>query len=194
MNMEFAWTELRNFNAVHGSLPANIVSKTGQPLISWRSISADGDAALRLGDISAPWDAAANKQAASSSCSIYCFCLPPLSNEYLHTKVLAITGPDTAFDPIRRHSLQDLPPDLILLVEVWGTGVHWLEPGDIDGPDYIRLRIDGPDGKGCYVVFADGTLAFLSAATPLENVTKLCTISGQSPTTGACCLDPLFAR
>ncbi len=158
---------------MHGALPNNVVSETGQTLLSWRSISADGDAAVKLGDESASWKATANRQAANSPCRIYCFNLPPLSEEYLHTRVLSVTGPDTAFDAERQHSLRDLPSDLIVLVEVWETGIHWLEAKDITGPEFELLRLGGKDGKGCYVAFADGTVAFLSADAPLDRVKKL---------------------
>lgn len=176
--MGFAWLELRHYDGVNKRLPTDNTSPSGERLISWRSISADRDAALPLGDTNASWDSPANREAADARCVIYCFELPALSSDYLETKVLAVTGPDTAFDPAQEHSLGDLPADLILLVEVWGTGIHWLKPGDIDVRHFKRLCLAGPDGNGCFVAFADGTLALVSARAPIERVKKLCTITG----------------
>lgn len=178
VNMHFAWIELRNYDATHGSLPGNITSAAGQPLISWRSISADGDAAIRLGDDCSSWDSSANCAAASYPCTIYCFDVHSWSRDQLHTRVLAVTGPDAAFDASQQHSLRDLPSDLIVLVEVWETGIHWLEPRDIDVRQLRQLPLNGPDGTGCLVLFADGTLALLDANTPLDLVHTFCTISG----------------
>ncbi len=33
-NLELAWRELRRYDAVHGALPNNVVSETGQTLLS----------------------------------------------------------------------------------------------------------------------------------------------------------------
>lgn len=86
--------------------------------------------------------------------------------------------PTQRFDASQQHSLRDLPSDLIVLVEVWETGIHWLEPRDIDVRQLRQLPLNGPDGTGCLVLFADGTLALLDANTPLDLVHTFCTISG----------------
>ena len=177
--MMMIWYELEMYDGTYHCLPRDIHDSDGKPILSWRSISANFDAAVGpLGSRSEPWDAPVNAEAASGPCLLYCFLLPQGCQYELETKVLAISGPDTAFDPAKPRSLKDLPRDLILVIEVWRTGLHWLQPGDIDVRNYKRLRVTGPDGKGCYVLFADGTFAFLRSDVLLERVKKFCTISG----------------
>lgn len=167
----------------HGGLPRDKLGPTGEPILSWRRICADGDAGPRLGDPNAAWNAPANYGTAMAGCLTFCFLQPPQLVEelfpsyYPQTRVLAITGPDTAFDPERPTYLGNLPPNLLLLVEVWGTGINWLEPGDIDVRDYRHLRMGGRHGRGCWLVFADGIMAFVRSDVPLENVKRFCTIT-----------------
>lgn len=182
--MSHAWDALCAHGGEVGPLVRDRVAPTGEAFLSWRRICADGDSGPRLGDPDEPWNASSNRAAARGGSLTFCFSPPPWIIEKLfpscgrsQTKVLAITGPDTAFDPCRTTSLRDLPPNLILLVEVWGTGINWLQPGDIDVRDYRHLRMDGRDGQGCWVLFADGILAFIKSDVPLENVKRFCTIT-----------------
>lgn len=182
--MEQAWYALyAHSQGDVGPLPRNKLGLTGEPILSWRRICADDDSGPRLGDLNAPWNAPSNTMAAAGGSLTFCFFPPPRIIEILfpgyhpQTRVLAIAGRDTAFDPQRETSLRYLPANLILLVEVWGTGINWLEPGDIDVRDYRHLRMDGRDGRGCWVLFADGILAFIKSDVPLENVKRFCTIA-----------------
>ena len=181
--MEDAWYALRAHGAEVGPFPRDKLGPTGQPILSWRRICADGDSGPRLGDRNAPWNAPSNAMAAKGGCLTFCFFRPPwiidqlFPGYYPQTRVLAISGPDTAFDPGRETALRDLPPNLILLVEVWGTGINWLEPGDIDVRDWRYLRMGGRHGRGCWLLFADGILAFVRSDVPLENVKRFCTIT-----------------
>lgn len=182
--MAHAWDALRAHRGEVGPLVRDKVAPTGEAFLSWRRICADGDSGPRLGDPDLPWNAPPNALAARGGSLTFCFFPPPWIIERLfpscrrsQTKVLAITGPDTAFDPCRETSLRDLPPNLILLVEVWGSGINWLQPGDIDVRDFRHLRMTGRDGRGCWVLFADGVLAFIKSDVPLENVKRFCTIT-----------------
>lgn len=180
--MNDAYYSLLAHGAEGGPIPRDKLDSTGKPILSWRRICADGDAGPRLGDPNAPWNAPANRLAAGGGCLTFCLFQPPqlfwrLFRDYPETRVLAVAGPDTAFDRDRKTSLRYLPPNLILLVEVWDTGINWLEPGDIDVRDYRHLRMGGQRGRGCWVLFADGILVFLRSDVPLENVKRFCTIT-----------------
>ncbi|MBN2024231.1 MAG: hypothetical protein JW809_15720 [Pirellulales bacterium] len=82
-----------------------------------------------------------------------------------------------------RRKVEELPPDLIVLVETRNSGVHWMEPGDLDVRTMPRT-IDAADGKGIsanfgdrvHVAFADGTVWALSTDVPFATVEKFLTI------------------
>ena len=93
----------------------------------------------------------------------------------------AITGPDTAFDPPTRLSLDQLPNDLILVVRVDYSDTHWMEPVDLSveelmPSDKTKRLLLGKDGYG--VLFADGEGWVLSDETPIEYLRGFFTISG----------------
>jgi hypothetical protein len=92
---------------------------------------------------------------------------------------VAITGPGTAFDPARQWRLHDLPPNLILLVDVADSGVHWAEPGGDISVDHVPPTIaSGVYGRGVHVGFADGFIGYLRPDTPVEDLKKFFTIEG----------------
>ena len=91
------------------------------------------------------------------------------------TCIMAITGPGTAFDGAE-HSLPDLPANTILCVEVANSGVHWMEPGDLDVGDLPPSLTAGPDGSGFFVGFADTEVWFLDRSVPLESLRPFLTI------------------
>jgi len=199
--MTVAWDTLRACTGGGAApLPTDKLDRTGKPILSWRRIGLSIDPGARLGDPNAPWNAPANYPMAMTGFPTFCFMNPPgiicelFPSYYPQTRVLAITGPDTAFDPDREISLKYLPPNLILLVEVWGTGINWLQPEDIDVRDYRLLRMDGRHGRGCWVLFADGILAFVRSDVPLENVKRFCTITSAKKSNREELLGPFIVR
>ena len=101
------------------------------------------------------------------------------------TIVLAITGPGTAFEDGKTYKPEELPDDLIIVVETRNSGLLWMEPGDLDIRTMPRT-INAPDGRGIaanigrrfHVIFADGSVWQLSTDVPFEDVEKFLTIDG----------------
>jgi prepilin-type processing-associated H-X9-DG protein len=113
------------------------------------------------------------------------------------TSFVAVAGPDTAFTSIAtvqgqgialdrpNLSLHQLPHDLILMVEVRDSGIHWMEPRDPElqtmtpgiNTDPVR-GISSPHPGGAHVLFADGTVWFLHNDAPFEHVRKFFTVPG----------------
>lgn len=177
--LNLAWEELHIYNLDHGALPADVRSKSGVPISSWRFLASDPHMFATPFDRSTPWDSPANSGASQWPYHVYCLHLnAPSGPKDLETKVLAVTGEGTGFSPSRPQVLEELPNDLILLVEVWGTGVHWMQPGDIDVTQGQRIPLSGPDGRGACVTFADGAVWYLRSDVPKEAVEKFCTIEG----------------
>jgi hypothetical protein len=93
----------------------------------------------------------------------------------------AITGPGTAFDAGTPRSLEQLPKDLILIVQVAHSDTHWMEPGDLRidqlaaSEETKRLLLCN---DGYAVLFADGERWVLSGKAPISDLCKFFTIAG----------------
>lgn len=102
---------------------------------------------------------------------------------------MAITGPGTAFgdgqfEPPKK--LADLDAaNTILAVETASSGLHWIQPGDFDVRTMPRT-INDPTGRGIssrhktgfHVLFADGSVWYLSNKTPFDELEKFFTVAG----------------
>jgi len=175
--MRLAWTEIYDYDLQNLQLPHDVRLHDGNRVASWRFVVAAPDMLEAPADKNAAWNAPQNTGAARSPYPAYCFDLRQ-TQDGLSTKVLAVSGEGTAFDQGVRYSLKDLPKDLILLVERWGTGIHWMEPADLDLKESATIPLDGADGKGCFVAFADGAVWFLRSDTPQDAIRRFCTIKG----------------
>ena len=101
------------------------------------------------------------------------------------TNVMAIIGPGTPFGdgdtpPL---PLAGLPPGAILLVESRASGIPWPAPGDFDIRN-MPQTINAPSGNGISgrysggftVLFADGSVWFLSDKVPFDTLKRFFTI------------------
>jgi hypothetical protein len=126
--------------------------------------------------LDAKWDDPVHRELmdAAPTCYSLARCAPGL----VQTKVVAVTGPGTAFDPARQWRLAEIPRATILLIEIANSGLHWMEPGDLSIDHVPPTITSGVRGRGVHVVFADGALWFLKNDVPLENLKKFFTIDG----------------
>ena len=100
------------------------------------------------------------------------------------TRFVAIVGPGTAFEEGRSVRFADLPPDMILVVEVRNSDQHWMEPGGDLHIDEMPQRIDRESGKGIsgqepegfLVGFASGEAWMLSNDVPVSLMSRFFTI------------------
>ena len=98
--------------------------------------------------------------------------------ESLDTNVVLITGPGTAFDGEREYSLHEIDPDQILAIELADSGIPWAAPGDISIEDVSPSILQGLDGDGVHVLFADAEVGFIPVDTPFEDLKKFFTVEG----------------
>jgi hypothetical protein len=180
--------------------PRDNVDSAGRPLSSWRvsidaftgdfgdsttedSSDSEGDHYRSRYDLGAAWNAPSNRDAASDH---WMFCW---DDPRTLTSVFAVTGPDTAFDdrPHRRglpHEPGDLPPDLIVLMEVADSNTHWAQPGDYKVTDLLAYRgrlgdhLHGLLPDRLHVLFADGEVWALDADAPIADLQPFLTITG----------------
>ena len=108
----------------------------------------------------------------------YCYSRNRDFPENHNTNVVAVTGPGTVFEESRHYTLTEVDSDTILAIEVADFDVHWAEPGDLRIDDLPGSFPSGVDDNGFFVLFADGSVAFLSARVPLEVLAKFFTVEG----------------
>jgi hypothetical protein len=96
----------------------------------------------------------------------------------LHTHYVVVVGDDTPFDDVKPHRLADLDEDTILVLEVGSLDSAWMEPGDVRLEDLPPLLMDGVEGDGVQVLFADCSVWFVPRQVPVNDLKKFMTIEG----------------
>jgi len=171
---------LHNFSDIYGRLPPAVRrDEFGRPLCSWRFQILPLLEAVMMGIETADrWDDPANRWWITGPHPVYCFFPEKPFPQRVRTNVVAVTGPGTAFDEEFTFSLGDLDDDTILVIDVADSDVHWMEPGDLDVRDLEQSVVQGVDGDGIHVLFADGEVWFLSSQTPLKDLKPFFTVDG----------------
>jgi hypothetical protein len=179
--MELVGHGLHAFHDALNRLPADVFrDKLGRPLCSWRfAILVYLEAQMLGHDNLARWDAFPNTNVTGEPYDIYCWLADGEYPNCLYTTVVAITGPGTAFDgarsPVR---LADLESDTILAIELADSGILWAQPGDLPLDEVPESVVNGLDGDGLHVLFADGTVWFLRNDVPFADLKKFFTVEG----------------
>lgn len=171
--------------------PPTITDADGRPLFSWRFATASfllGDPVQRgfygqAPNIKKSWDSAENQR----------YQMPPHRDyagspaNYLdgtrdggRARFVAVIGPGTAFEEGSRLKMDQLPGDVLLVVETRGCPVNWMEPGgDLDVRTMPpQIGVDGGIGpveegaKAFYVGFADGSIWLVRTSIPFGTLAK----------------------
>jgi hypothetical protein len=125
---------LLRYEGAHGQLPpAFTVDQHGRPMHSWRALILpffDDTSMAEAYRFDEPWDGPNNRRLANQAPSFY-RCPSDLSPSSM-TSYVAITGPGTVWGK----PLATVPPadqsKTILVIEVGGPNINWLEPRDLD--------------------------------------------------------------
>ena len=120
-------------------------------------------------DVNKLCELAGNEALWKSPVWVYC-----QESDLPHTRVFAIEGPDTAFDP--QVEFAELCESLIVLIYIEGGRVHWMDCDGGFAERYLNDRQDRSDPVR--VCFADGTIAHLRGDVPrdlLKRFTRLST-------------------
>lgn len=193
---------LRAYDDEHGHLPLITAPSVDKHPVSWRIEVAAYYAVFHRQtaevhatdyDRERPWDDRSNLRLEDTS--YWKFMYRPTGGQRdlreaydrLETEVRcltyfkAIAGTDTAFAPGVPHSLKTLPNDLILVVRVEESDVHWMEPVDLLVDDLVcseqsKHLLLGNNGYA--VLFADGESWVLSSRLAYADLCKFFTIDG----------------
>jgi uncharacterized protein DUF1559 len=193
-NMRNVATALQNYAQRNGHFPpAYIADASGKPMHSWRTLLLpylDRPDLHRTYDFEEPWDSPKNRRVHVQLDYLNCPADPPVSVTDDCTNFVVVTGPGTIFPDGRTTKLRDIkdPARTILLVEIikMPSDIHWSEPRDLPIAEALK-GINPPGGGGICsyhrggvnVVFANGSLRFLSSRISPQTLKALLTIDGK---------------
>ncbi len=186
---------LHNYHDVYKSFPpAYVADENGKPMHSWRVLILPFLEQKALYDqyrFDESWDGPNNRQLAGDLKILMC----PSDQRGLagQTSYVAVVGPGTAWPGAKSVALSDIKDgtgNTILIVEVHNSGIHWMEPRDLDASQ-MPLAINAkPAAKGAsrgissghpgvaHVARADGSVRILSDDTPPATIRAMLTIAG----------------
>jgi hypothetical protein len=173
---------LLNYESTFRAFPVSSIKDTaGGELSSWRANILPYMESMRGGprfDRTTPWDSPQNAGLRGLKPWYYV----ADSGAEFTTKVFGIKGPGAFFDEARTQPLH-ADHDLIIVIEVRNSSVHWMQPGDLDYRELITLEQSGKlqlgvvDG-GFSVLFLSGRAWRLRADTPRDLLLKFMAVDG----------------
>jgi Protein of unknown function (DUF1559) len=197
---------LLNYEQTYGCFPpAYVADAKGRPLYSWRVLlMAELDRTDRwfggrlVGGFrfDEPWDSPNNSKLHSLAPYTVLHCpSDPATDGTNETNFVAVVGPGTMFpsDGTSRRlaDVTDGPENTLIVVEVAGAGIHWMEPRELDwGTMSFRLNdrtspsISSHHSSGIssysgpHVLTADDRVTGLSRDLAPETLRALLTIAG----------------
>jgi Protein of unknown function (DUF1559) len=182
---------LQNYHDVYKSFPpAYVADANGRPMHSWRVLILPFLEQQSLYDVyrfDEPWNGPNNRQLASTALKIF-ECPADGNHGKGQTSYVAVVGPGTAWPGTKRIDVADIKDGLsntVLVVEVHNSGIHWMEPRDLDA-SLMPMTINAKSGKGissghpscAQAARADGSVFALDENTPAATVRAMLTIAG----------------
>jgi hypothetical protein len=179
----------------HGSFPpAYVADGNGRPLHSWRVLLLPYLEEKKRYDAyrwDEPWNGPNNSKLADCPWIFQCPTDKGAQNSPM-TSYVVVSGPGTPFPGDKSTSFSDFAGDgtskSILIVEVVNSGIHWMEPRDLN-LQQMATTINAPRGQGissahlggAVVAYADNHVAFLPETISPEQLRARLTIDGAGP-------------
>ena len=183
---------MHNYHSVHGTFPpAYLVDGNGAPMHSWRVLLLpflEEQALYRRYRFDEPWDGPNNRKLHQTIVPCYSCAGDGTRKHSAATSYVAVVGPGTAWpgkQPTKLSDFTDGTSNSILIVEVADSGIHWMEPRDLDSRK-MDLVIGAKSGRGisskhasgANVVLADGSVHHLSPELDPRTLRALLSING----------------
>lgn len=185
-NLKQIGLALHNYHDVYGTFPpAYIPDENGQPKHSWRVLILpflERQDLYQMYNFDEPWNSPNNAQLADRMPEVFRCPSDPISVN--SPAYLAISGAETVFNNGEGSVISDINDGLsntIMVAEVAGANINWLEPRDLDVTTMSRAINASQDGDaissyhpgGAQVLFADGSVRFLSDTMDAASVDAL---------------------
>jgi len=175
-NLKHVGSALHYYADVHGSFPpAYIADKSGKPMHSWRVLILQELGYQSLYDrynFDEPWDGPNNSQLHDEIVRVYSCPSKQAGAKWADTSYVVVIGPGTAFPGKRGVKLSEFTDgtsNTITVVEVANSGIHWMEPRDLDitklaptGKPLARLGASSNHAIHVSAGFADGSVTPLN--------------------------------
>jgi hypothetical protein len=191
---------LHNYHEVYGCFPpAHVADESGRPAHSWRVLILpflEQQALYEQYDFEEPWDGPNNSRLAGVRVEAYC--CPEEDGSARTTSYVAVVGPATVWpgkEPVKISDITDGTSDTLIVVEIANSGIHWMEPKDLDlstttlgvnppqGPAissaHPRDKWDRPSSQTANVLLVDGSVHVLTRQVSSEDLRALLTIAGR---------------
>lgn len=175
----------------HGNFPAPVtLGKAGTSGLSWRAEilpQLNEKKMMDHVDFNDDWDGSINANVAPGRPKVYAAADDEQLND-VETSYVGIVGDEFAFSTNETRSKQDFRDGLestIVVIEVRGLGISWLEPQDLTADKFewlINNRVTGVGSRhangGVHVLMANGDVHWLDESVPPEVLRALATIDG----------------
>lgn len=175
-NLKQVAIAMHNYHDTYKAFPpAYTVDAEGNRLHSWRTLILpfiEQQALYDQIDLNKPWDAPENQHIADTVIPAY-MCPSDPDAMMPYTSYMVIVGRGTIFEgeqPIGIRDITDGTSNTILVVEVDGQQVPWMEPTDLS-LDQMQMAINAgstePGSKhagGMQAALADGSVRFITAS------------------------------
>jgi len=171
--------------------PAYLADENGKPMHSWRVLILPYIEQKNLYDLysfNEPWDGPNNRKLHGVvlqlySCPAHASNQPPTVTSYV-----AVVGPQTVWPGENATKMSDIKDGVsktLLIVETHNSGIHWMEPRDLDFSK-MPMTINPPQGGGfssphstlAQGAFADGSVRAMIDDTPPATVRAILTVNG----------------
>lgn len=192
---------LESYHQRYGCFPpAYVADNQGRPMHSWRMLILPylGEGwPQELYDkyrFDEPWNGPNNGRLAEFKIEPYCCPSEGRTRDRRFstmTSYVAVVGPETAWPgatPTRRSDFCDSATATVLVVETVNSGIHWMEPRDLD-LSLMAPKVNAEPGPaisskhrgGAHALFADGGVRVLDWKTPVEELRGALTRDGGEP-------------
>lgn len=193
-NLERIATAVSLYEADFGCLPpAYTTDAAGNRLHSWRTLLLPylGEEALyKALNLDEPWESESNRLWHDTPVDVF-QCPADSAGSSNDTSYVMIVGGEGVFDgkPRKVVDVTDGTSKTILLIEMTGSGIHWMEPEDLrwEETDFTiggEKTISSEHKGGAHVMMCNGAVAFLTDDTLPADVRAMATRAGGEPVSG----------
>jgi hypothetical protein len=189
---------LQGYESDYGSFPpAYIADKNGKPMHSWRVLilpyleKKDLYKRYRFDE---PWNGPNNRKLEKEMPKEFRCPNQPAGRHPYATSYVAVVGSNTVWRhnrSVKVREIKDGTSHTVLLVEIADSGIHWMEPRDLEYPP-MPTKVNPASGQGisnhhsgvANAALVDGSISTLSEELQPEKIKALLSIDGGEPVSG----------